>query len=392
MVRSLLALLLCPFLAASALAQELGAPLDAALKAAEQEQHSADAEAARLEQAASRAQTEAARLHAQQAAAAQAIAAAEARITAANARFQLTSATVAAYRQRLAAEQQPAASLLAGLANMARRPPLLFLADEGGTDELVRVRLLLDATLPVIRQRTGRLSSEVAEGERLRQTALAASQELTRSRGELVARHQRYAALERRSIQAALATGGEALTAGDSALAANETVEKLRGEQANNQSIRIVAGRLAAEPPAPASPFALESQPQRLPFAYQLPAAAPVTEGLAAVDPNGVRSRGVTLATSRGAPVTAPAAGTVRFSGPFRDYDGVLIIDHGGGWLSLIVNLGSTLHAGDRVALGQPVGRALGPLQVELSQNGRRMSPAIIAGSSQSLSKIAKGG
>jgi len=392
MVRSLLALLLCPFLAASALAQELGAPLDAALKAAEQEQHSADAEAARLEQAASRAQTEAARLHAQQAAAAQAIAAAEARITAANARFQLTSATVAAYRQRLAAEQQPAASLLAGLANMARRPPLLFLADEGGTDELVRVRLLLDATLPVIRQRTGRLSSEVAEGERLRQTALAASQELTRSRGELVARHQRYAALERRSIQAALATGGEALTAGDSALAANETVEKLRGEQANNQSIRIVAGRLAAEPPAPASPFALESQPQRLPFAYQLPAAAPVTEGLAAVDPNGVRSRGVTLATGRGTPVTAPAAGTVRFSGPFRDYDGVLIIDHGGGWLSLIVNLGSTLHAGDRVALGQPVGRALGPLQVELSQNGRRMSPAIIAGSSQSLSKIAKGG
>ena len=392
MVRSLLALLLCPFVAASALAQELGPSLDATLKAAQQEQRVADAEAARLEQAASQAGTEAARLHAQQAAAAQAITAAEARIIAANARLQLASATVAAYRQRLVAEQQPAASLLAGLANMARRPPLLFLADKGGTDELVRVRLLLDATLPVIRQRTGRLSSKVAEGERLRRSALAASQELTQSRGELIARHQRYAALERKSIQAALATGGEALSAGDSALAAGETVEKLRGQQANSQSIRAVAGRLAAEPPAPASPFQPESQPQRLPFAYQLPAAAGVTEGLAAVDANGVRSRGLTMATNRGTPVTAPAAGTVRFSGPFRDYDGVLIIDHGGGWLSLIVNVGSTLRAGDRVALGQPVGRALGPLQVELSQNGRRMSPAIIAGSSQSLSKFAKGG
>ena len=392
MVRSLLALLLCPFVAASALAQELGPSLDATLNAAQQEQRVADAEAARLEQAASQAGTEAARLHAQQAAAAQAITAAEARITTANARLQLASATVAAYSQRLAAEQQPAASLLAGLANMARRPPLLFLADKGGTDELVRVRLLLDATLPVIRQRTGRLSSKVAEGERLRRSALAASQELTQSRGELIARHQRYAALERKSIQAALATGGEALSAGDSALAAGETVEKLRGQQANSQSIRAVAGRLAAEPPAPASPFQPESQPQRLPFAYQLPAAAGVTEGLAAVDANGVRSRGLTMATNRGTPVTAPAAGTVRFSGPFRDYDGVLIIDHGGGWLSLIVNVGSTLRAGDRVALGQPVGRALGPLQVELSQNGRRMSPAIIAGSSQSLSKFAKGG
>jgi septal ring factor EnvC (AmiA/AmiB activator) len=82
----------------------------------------------------------------------------------------------------------------------------------------------------------------------------------------------------------------------------------------------------------------------------------------------------------------------VRYAGPFRDYDGILIIDHGGGWMSLIVNVGSTLRQGDRVAIGQIIGRALGPLQVELSQNGRRISPALIAGSSQSLSKAPKGG
>ena len=41
---------------------------------------------------------------------------------------------------------------------------LLVLADRGGTDELVKVRLLLDATLPVIRSRTGRLSAELAQG------------------------------------------------------------------------------------------------------------------------------------------------------------------------------------------------------------------------------------
>jgi septal ring factor EnvC (AmiA/AmiB activator) len=117
-----------------------------------------------------------------------------------------------------------------------------------------------------------------------------------------------------------------------------------------------------------------------------------VTEGLAHVDESGVRARGITLATGRGAEVTAPGSGTVRFSGPFQDYDGVLIIDHGGGWMSLIVNVASTLRPGDRVELGQPVGRALGPLQVELSQYGRRISPALIAGSSQSLSKGPNGG
>jgi septal ring factor EnvC (AmiA/AmiB activator) len=94
----------------------------------------------------------------------------------------------------------------------------------------------------------------------------------------------------------------------------------------------------------------------------------------------------------RGAQVTAPGNGIIKFSGPFRDYDGVLIIDHGGGWISLIVNVGSQLRQGDRVRLGDSIGRALGPLQVELSQNGRRISPALIAGSSQNLSKGPKGG
>ena len=76
MTRALLALLLCPLLAASAVAQDLGEPLDAALKAAQQEQHAAEVEAAILEKTASQARTEAAMLHAEQAAAAQAITAA----------------------------------------------------------------------------------------------------------------------------------------------------------------------------------------------------------------------------------------------------------------------------------------------------------------------------
>ena len=105
-----------------------------------------------------------------------------------------------------------------------------------------------------------------------------------------------------------------------------------------------------------------------------------------------MKSRGLTLATGRGAQVIAPAAGIIRFAGPFRDYDGIVIIDHGGGWMSLIVNLRSSLQAGAKVAAGDPLGRALGPLGVELSHNGRHASPALIAGSSPTLSNGAKGG
>ena len=393
MHRLALTLLLCPMLAASALAQNGSDPLDASLKAALAEQASADAETGRLEQAATRAETEAGRLHARQAAAAQAIEAAEARIGAANARLQLTSAYVAAHRRQLAAEQQPVSSLLAGLATMARRPPLLVLADRRGTDELVKVRLLLDSTLPVIRSRTSRISAELAQGQRLQQAALAARAELARSRENLAARQRSYAALEQKAVSQALASEGQALGTSDVAIAAGEDVERLSGDQANSRSIRALANLLAnREGAAPLSPFAPEGAGPVPPFAYQLPATAAVSDGLASVNASGVRSRGLTLATSRGAAVTAPADGVVKFAGPFGEYDGVLIIDHGSGWMSLVVNVASELHVGDRVHLGDPAGRALGPLQVELSRNGRRISPALIAGSSQTMSKGPKGG
>lgn len=390
-MRTVLALLLCLPISASALGQDLGTPLDVAVKEARAEQAAAEKQATRLEALASKAQNEAERLRARQQAAAQQIEAAEARITTEEAQVRLASAYVMHSQRRLAEEQRPVASLLAGLAVMGRRPPLIALADRQSTDELVKVRILLDSTLPVIRSRASHWSAELAEAERFKKSAVDARAALMRSRQELEARRAKFAGLEQQALQQAAAAGGQALNAGDVALAAAEDVERLRGARAAGQTAYVLARQLAAEDPAPPRPAAADGRAPALPFAYQLPADARVTEGLGSVNASGVRSRGLTLATSRGVPVSAPADGVIRFSGPFRDYDGVLIIDHGGGWMSLIVNVSSDLRPGQRVSRGAVVGQALGPLQVELSQNGHRFSPSLIAGSSLSLSKGAKG-
>lgn len=387
-----IALLLTPFVAASAPAQPQAQPLEQALAAARAEQASAETETTRLETAAAKARGEAEKLRAQQAAAAQGIEAAEARITAADAQFRLAAAYVAAQRERLAEEQRPVSALLAGLGVMARRPPLLALLDSGGTDDFVKVSILLDSTLPVIRSRTRALSAQLAQGQRLETAALSARAELVRSRRELAARRQQFAELEQRAMARSLAAGGEALSTGDVAIAAGEQVERFNSAQSTSKSARALAALLASEGPAPLRPFASEGAEPRPPFPYVLPVAAPVTEGLGAVNDSGVRSRGITFATMRGALVNAPADGVVRFSGPFRDYDGILIIDHGNGWMSLLVNVSSSLKPGNKVHLGDPLGRAFGPMAVELSHNGRRFSPALIAGSSQTLSKDIKGG
>jgi len=149
---------------------------------------------------------------------------------------------------------------------------------------------------------------------------------------------------------------------------------------------------LLADDPAPLRPVEPQGASGGAPFTYVLPSRAPVIQGLGSVDANGVRSRGLTLSTVRGSPLVVPASGIIKFAGPYRSHDGVVIIDHGRGWMSLIVNVSSTLKPGDRVEVGQPLGRALGAVEVQLSQNGRRVSPPLIAGSSAALSNRPKSG
>jgi septal ring factor EnvC (AmiA/AmiB activator) len=379
-------------LSASAIAGSEVQPLDRALKEARDEQAAATAEAERLEQIAEKYGNEAQRLEAEQAAAAQAIEAAEASITASEAQFRLASAYVAEHRQRLEREQGPVSSLLAGLALAAQRPPLLALVDSQGSDEFVRISVLLDATLPVIHDRTRALSGELAEGKRLEVAAAAARSELVHGRQLLVAKRQQFAELQRRAIERSLVSGGQALSAGDVALARGEQIEALTNAARETRSARDLALLLASEPPAPSRPLAPAGPPASPPFSYIVPVSAPVVAGLGSVNESGVRSRGIRFETPRGASVRAPADGIVRFSGPFGDYDGIVIIEHPGGWMSLIVNASSQLKAGEKVRLGEPLGRALGATSVELSHNGQRFSPALIAGSSESLSKRMKGG
>ncbi|MCA1654272.1 MAG: murein hydrolase activator EnvC [Sphingomicrobium sp.] len=349
----------------------------------------ASAEEQRLTAETSRAGNEVAKLAGEQRAAGAAIAAAEARIDAAKATLAIARAAEAAQQQRLAERQAPAAALLAGLVSMGRRPPLLALAD-GSAEEFVRVRALLDATLPAIRARTAALSTGLAAARRTQQIALAARDDLARQRAGLDQQRTRFAELEQRALTRQAQLAAQALGAGDVTLAGGETLADLSGE-ANRRSAGLAAAHeLARLDPLPSRPLADPVRPPATPFPYRLPAEAPVIAGLGSVDPNGVRSRGLTLGTGRGTTVIAPADGTIAFAGPYRRADGVVIIDHGDGWKSLIVNVATTLPKGSRVHLGDPLGRALGSLQVELSRDGANVSPAFIAASSAMLSNRSK--
>ncbi len=177
-----LAIPLIALVTASGLSQPAGEPLELSAKRALAEARVAEAQLARLQKAADEAKGEVERLRAQQAASAEAITAAEARISAADANARAISAQIEARRDRLRREQAPATALLGGLAVMAERPPLLAILDQGSTREFVRVRLLLDSTLPAIRARTASLRAELERGRSLQQQAELARTDLVRSR------------------------------------------------------------------------------------------------------------------------------------------------------------------------------------------------------------------
>ena len=72
----------------------------------------------------------------------------------------------------------------------------------------------------------------------------------------------------------------------------------------------------------------------------------------------GVSAKGITIRTRNGAQVIAPFDGSVIFSGPFRGYGNLIIIEHGDGYLSLLAGLENMdVELGQMLLAGEPVGQ-----------------------------------
>lgn len=133
---------------------------------------------------------------------------------------------------------------------------------------------------------------------------------------------------------------------------------------------RLAAGKL--EP---------KSSRYTLPSHVPQPVNGTIRTGFGEKDDLGAIAKGVTFTTRPGATVTTPLAGKVRFAGPFQKYRRILIIEHRGGYHSLIAGLGRIdTVVGAKLAAGEPVGvsetgsdNAL--VYFELRQQGRPINP-----------------
>jgi septal ring factor EnvC (AmiA/AmiB activator) len=369
----------------------------AALRAALAESRTAAARSARLERAAEGARGAAERTAREAAALAARIQQAEAAIALAETRLALATRERAALREELGREQQPVVHLTAALQQFSRRPLALSVLRPGSVQDAVYLRAMLDSAVPQVQSRTAGLRARLARSRELRQEALAAASELRAEQSRLSARQTELAALETRQRLASRAASGNADREAERALALAEEARDLDALMDEIDRAGGLRARLAALPgpllrparPEDARLAGMEEPPSPEPSAtgppapYLLPVTGRTVLGFGATRGAGASS-GVTLAPRPGAQVVAPAAGRVAFAGLYRGYGRIVIIEHAGGWTSLVTGLArSDVSVGQRLVAGAPLGiaaQARPAITLELRRNGEPVNPLRFVG------------
>lgn len=293
----------------------------------------------------------------------------EADLRAGEVRIGLIAAMQRAQARRLAQRQQPIVRLTAALQQIARRSPVLTLVEPGSVSDAVHRRIVLARVMPVVLERTRGLRAEIARSAELRRSAQEATQALARTRDGLDAHQRTLAMLEQRQRLASRQLRTSASLETERALAMGEEardIGELMTQIEDAGLVRDALMRLPGPMPRPTAPAVATLPVDRASAAdgaatpaYRLPAVGEVVTGFGEVSESGVRARGLTIATAPAATVVAPANGRVAFAGPFRGYGRIVIIEHGGGWTSLIANMDKiTAQVGDEVRQGDPLGAA----------------------------------
>ena len=391
----LLPALLLPLAAAGALAQQAlvydqAEDIQRALAEAQSEGSAARQRAERLEAEAAQA-TEAAERTAREAAGAAArIQQAEAAIAADQARIGLIEQQRKQLRARLAEKQRPLVRLTASLQRMARRPPVLSMLRPGSLRDAMYLRAILATMLPQVEQRTAALRAEIARAKALQEQARLALKQLQAGENDWRQRRLSLAALETRQRLASRTVSGIADREAERALALAERTRDLDGlaeDLGKAGALRAELAELPGPVLRPAQPLAAQvvaAQPTASatpagPPSYDLPVTGRLLAGFGE-SPQGLpRSRGIVLAVRQGAQAVAPAPGRVAFAGPYRGYGSIIIIEHDGGWTSLITGLAQLdIRVGDRLVRGSPLGitgAGRPVLTLELRRNGVPVNP-----------------
>lgn len=296
----------------------------------------------------------------------------ETQMTATEARLQPLDAREREIRTSLESRHGEIVEVLAALQRASRRaPPALLVRPEDALASL-RTAILLGAVVPELRARAEALARDLGELVSVRRSINEERDRLAADRDRLSADRTRLAALvdERQRQQSAVEKDMEAERSRAATLSKQvETLQDLIGKMERDlKSAAKAAATASLSTPATVNGkpnLAALKDPGRLSPAIAFASA----RGLLSFPVNGTKIRdfgaadgvggvekGISLATKPGAQVTTPCDGWVVYSGPFRSYGQLLILNAGGGYHVLIAGMERiSVNIGQFVLTGEPV-------------------------------------
>lgn len=279
-----------------------------------------------------------------------------------------------AVRLSLAARRDVLAEVLAALQRIGKRPPPALAVRPSDALSAVRSAILLNAVMPELKVETEALAADLAELQRLKSVIAEEKNRLggdamrlaeEKSRLELLLSAKRQEHLK--SVEVLEEEKRRAALLADQAGSLEELIANLEAEidsardaAEKSRQAAIDAKRNAsrnfdpfADPGRLAPQITFEEAKGRLPQ----PVAGTLLKDFGQEDEFGGVTEGQSIATRPGSNVTSPADGWVVYSGPFRSFGQLLILNTGDGYHVLLAGLNRIdAELGQFVLTGEPVG------------------------------------
>ncbi|WP_420335462.1 murein hydrolase activator EnvC family protein [Roseibium sp.] len=279
-----------------------------------------------------------------------------------------------AVRLSLVARRDVLAEVLAALQRIGKRPPPALAVRPSDALSAVRSAILLNAVMPELKVETEALAADLAELQRLKSViaeeknrlggdAMRLAEEKSRLELLLSAKRQEHLksvkVLEEEKRRAAL-LADQAGSLEELIANLEAEIESARDAAEKSRQAAIDAKRNAsrnfdpfADPGRLAPQITFEEAKGRLPQ----PVAGTLLKDFGQEDEFGGVTEGQSIATRPGSNVTSPADGWVVYSGPFRSFGQLLILNTGDGYHVLLAGLNRIdAELGQFVLTGEPVG------------------------------------
>ena len=289
--------------------------------------------------------------------------AAQGRVGDAQERLDTALASESAIRKSLDGRREVIAEVLAALQRIGRKPPPAVLASPDDILKAVRASMLLGAVVPELRAETEALASDLADLVKAREQIAAERASLERESAGLANELQRLSGLID-ARQAAMADAQRTLDTQGAKIAElarqatdlKDLIARMELEIAPNAAASGARNPASGQPrdPARLAPAVAFSDAKGT---LAQPVSGTLVKQYGAQDGFGGTERGVSFSTRPGAIVSAPCDAWIVYSGPWRTFGQLLILNAGDGYYIVLAGMSrNSVSVGQFVLAGEPVG------------------------------------